>query len=301
MSELLTKEIIGRRSFVLITGASRGFGRSLALEMGKVVGAGSTLLLVARNKNDLEVTKEIVRDARPGLAVECEVVDLATADKEALERAVKNNYGRADHEVAMVIQNAGTLGQDGRKITELTDIEEMSRYYRLNLFSVICLNSVFQSMFPKSRMVFVNISSILALQPLTTWGNYCGGKAARDAVFRVLAVEQPQAVVLNYAPGPLDTHMVTELLEDQRTDPVVRAMFEDLKRTGALLKPEDSAAAMVALLRKRNFQSGDHVDFYDDKVKEAVGGGGGAAVAASAAASTAGQASAATAANSKSE
>ena len=55
----------------------------------------------------------------------------------------------------------------------------MSRYYRLNLFSVICLNSVFQSMFPKSRMVFINISSILALQPLTTWGNYCGGKAAR--------------------------------------------------------------------------------------------------------------------------
>ena len=82
---------------------------------------------------------------------------------------------------------------------------------------------------------------------------------------------------------------------------VVRAMFEDLKRTGALLKPEDSAAAMVALLRKRNFQSGDHVDFYDDKVKEAVGGGGGAAVA-SAAASTAVQAAALpTAANSKSE
>jgi len=92
--------------------------------------------------------------------------------------------------------------------------------------------------------------------------------------------------------------MVTELLEDQRTDPVVRAMFEDLKRTGSLLKPEDSAAAMVALLRKRNFQSGDHVDFYDDKVKEAVGGGGTAV--ASAPASTAVQATS-TAANSKSE
>jgi len=266
------QEIIGRRSFVLITGASRGFGRSLALEMGKVVGAGSTLLLMARNKEDLEVTKEIVRDARPGLAVECETLDLATADKESLERVVKANYGSADHEVAIVIQNAGTIGQNGRKITELTDIDEMSRYYRLNLFSVICLNSVFQSMFPKSRMVFINISSILALQPLTTWGNYCGGKAARDAVFRVLAVEQPQAVVLNYAPGPLDTPMISDLLEDSWTDPVVRAMFQDLKRTGALLKPEDSAAAMVALLRKRNFQSGDHVDFYDDKVKEALGG-----------------------------
>ena len=52
---------------------------------------------------------------------------------------------------------------------------------------------------------------------------------------------------------------------------VVRTMFEDLKRTGALLKPEDSALALVAVLRKRNFQSGDHVDFYEDKVKEAVG------------------------------
>ena len=38
-------------------------------------------------------------------------------------------------------------------------------------------------------------------------------------MFRVLAVEQPQAVVLNYAPGPLDTAMITDLLEDQRTDP----------------------------------------------------------------------------------
>ena len=34
-----------------------------------------------------------------------------------------------------------------------------------------------------------------------------------------MAVEQPQAVVLNYAPGPLDTPMVKDLLEDQRTDP----------------------------------------------------------------------------------
>ena len=41
----------------------------------------------------------------------------------------------------------------------------------------------------------------------------------RDAVFRVLAVEQPESTVLNYAPGPLDTPMVEDLLADQRTDP----------------------------------------------------------------------------------
>jgi len=263
-------DIIGVRSFVLITGASRGFGRALALEMGKVVGAGSTLLLMARNMADLETTKAIVRDARPGLAVELVSIDLETANRESFENAVRSNYGSGDHSVAVVIHNAGTLGQDGRKITDLTDIDEMSRYYRLNLFHVICLNSVFKSCFPATRTVYINISSILALQPMVTWGHYCGGKSARDAVFRVLAVEQPESVVLNYAPGPLDTPMVDDLLADTKTDQVVRTMFEDMKQNGRLLRPSDSAATMVALLRKQNFKSGDHVDYYDDAAKEAM-------------------------------
>jgi len=213
------QEILGVRSFVLITGASRGFGRALAVELGKVVGTGSTLLLLARNKEQLEETKAMAREVRPGLAVEVQPMDLSTADKEAFEKAILAHRGSADHpyEVAIVIHNAGTLGQDGRKITDMTNMEEMQDYYRLNLFHVICLNSVFTTCFPKSRMSYINISSILALQPLTTWANYCGGKAARDAVFRVLAVEQPQAVVLNYAPGPLDTPMIEDLLGDVNT------------------------------------------------------------------------------------
>ena len=57
------------------------------------------------------------RDVRPGLAVELAVIDLATADRETFLRAVRANYGSADHAVAIIIHNAGTIGHDGRKIT----------------------------------------------------------------------------------------------------------------------------------------------------------------------------------------
>ena len=36
----------------------------------------------------------------------------------------------------------------------------------------------------------INITSLAALQPFVTWGNYCAGKAARDAIFKVLALEE---------------------------------------------------------------------------------------------------------------
>ena len=111
-------------------------------------------------------------------------------------------------------------------------------------------------------------------------------------MFRVLAAEDTEAVVLNYAPGPLDTPMIENLLADARTVPgkpvdprhetqtlilfsVVRTMFEDLKKAGGLIKPANSAARLVALLRRRNFKSGDHVDYYDEKLTGPSTEGGG--------------------------
>ena len=44
----------------------------------------------------------------------------------------------------------------------------------------------------------INITSLAALQPFVTWGNYCAGKAARDAIFKVLALEEEESDVSKY-------------------------------------------------------------------------------------------------------
>ena len=66
----------------------------------------------------------------------------------------------------------------------------------------------------------VNVSSLCAVQAFESWGIYCAGKAARDMYHAVLAQELSKRsgdntgskiLVLNYAPGPLDTDMQKEI------------------------------------------------------------------------------------------
>lgn len=47
----------------------------------------------------------------------------------------------------------------------------------------------------------MNVSSLCAMKPFKNWALYCSGKAARDMMFQVLALEEPDVRVLNYAPG----------------------------------------------------------------------------------------------------
>lgn len=59
---------------------------------------------------------------------------------------------------------------------------------------------------------------------------------------------------------------------------VVRTIFEDLKRSGALLKPAKSAIKLIDLLRRRTFKSGGNKDYYDDMNMEGWSGEGTLAV-----------------------
>ena len=50
------------------------------------------------------------------------------------------------------------------------------------------------------------------------------GKAARDMLFRTMALEEPEIRTLNYAPGPIDTYM-QQLARTQTADPELKTLF----------------------------------------------------------------------------
>lgn len=124
------------------------------------------------------------------------------------------------------------------------------------------------------RLLFTVIFQGCSLQSACCWAAKCGCAQLCPRFTHIVTVTLMWCVITKRNPpaGPLDTPMIEELLADHRTHQgkflesgslwmistnkswiqcpaVVRTMFEDLKRTGALLKPSDSAGKLVALLR----------------------------------------------------
>jgi sepiapterin reductase len=249
---------------VIITGASRGLGQALAIQMSKTL-TNPTLLLMSRTLADLEQTGNLCKEKNEKVLVKNKVFDALTAKKEDLND-ILDTIPEDFFDSVILVHNAGSLGNQGTKIVDFDDITEMNEYYRINVFSVMLLNSLVAKRFKGVKeKVVINISSLCAIEPFATWGSYCSGKAARDMVFKVMAKEEPSWTVLNYAPGPLDTKMIDDVLTEDQTDSNIRTGFEDMKAKGQLLKPKVTAKRLVSILNKSGaFKSGDHVDFYDD-------------------------------------
>uniref|UniRef100_A0A8C3VB58 Sepiapterin reductase n=1 Tax=Catharus ustulatus TaxID=91951 RepID=A0A8C3VB58_CATUS len=251
----------------VVTGASRGFGRSLARLLAPQLGPGSVLLLLARSEDaDTGNGTGNGTGGGPGLRVQCVPADLGS--EEGMRRASAalrellqdSSFGRL-----LLINNAGSLGDISKSFQDLSDLQEINTYFSFNISSALCLTSTALRAFgarPGCSRTVVNISSLCAREPFPSWALYCAAKAARDMMFRVLAVEEPGLRVLSYAPGPLDTDM--QLLARTRTgDLGMRQKFQRMQEQGQLINSSVSAQKLLQLLQEDSFPSGAHVDFYD--------------------------------------
>ena len=181
-----SRDIFQYRTFCVITGASKGFGRTIAREFASRLPKASTLLLLARSADKLESVKREIDAQSPGIHVHIHPSDLAqaagsdTVFRNVIENSLKSpDVESVDFQQVLVIHNAGSLGDISKNMMDLCDPGHLTSYWALNLTSVVTLNSVFFDVFKScsnvSHRMAINISSICALQPFKSWSLYCAG------------------------------------------------------------------------------------------------------------------------------
>ncbi|MEV6767928.1 SDR family oxidoreductase [Nocardia sp. NPDC051030] len=176
----------------LITGASAGFGRAVALELAE---QGWDLIITARGADRLEA----VRTATGARAMAGDISD--PAHRERLAEVVGS--GGLD----LVINNASALGPSPLPSLERYPLDELGAVLATNVIAPL---AVIQAVLPAVRAsdgIVVNISSDAAVGAYEGWGGYGASKAALDQLTAVLGAENPGLRIYSFDPGDMRTDM----------------------------------------------------------------------------------------------
>lgn len=225
---------------ILITGASRGLGRALALALAR---KGATLSLCAR---DTAAVAAVARECREAGASDVLGVRADIGDPRDVERLVAltlDRFGRVD----VLVNNASSLGPT--PLPYLADVRPAAlvEVMEVNLVGPVRLTqAVLGGMLFRDRGLVVNISSDAAVVGYPGWGVYGASKAALDAVTRSWAAELEGTGVrlISVDPGDMDTDM--HRLADPSADPADLARPSDVaERLAALIAGAPSKARVV--------------------------------------------------------
>lgn len=225
-----------RDRIILITGASDGIGRALAVHAAR---HGAQVILHGRKTSKLEkVYDEIMAIdgvARPSIAV----LDLATADSNAyttLAASIEEEFGRLDG----LVHNAGILGE--LFSIEQYDIELWQKVMHVNLTATVALTQVCLPLLLKAEdpsIIFT--SSGVARKGRAFWGAYSVSKFATEGLSQVLADEHRHGKlrVNCINPGGTRTKMRLAAFPAEDRDKLKRP--EDILATYMYLLGPDSA------------------------------------------------------------
>ncbi len=185
---------------IVITGAGSGIGRSIAQTLAQ---RGHSLILLGRNLENLETTKNLLKDPKQH---QCHTCDIRNSEeiRQALAN-VSSLYG--------LIANAGLGGEN-----QYGDQDRWQEIIATNLTGTYqtiqeCLPLIKKSAAPYKKIVI--ISSILAKLGVPGYSAYCASKAGLLGLTRSLAEEYSGDKILVNAlcPGWVDTEMAQEGLQ----------------------------------------------------------------------------------------
>lgn len=208
---MVTKPLEGR--VALITGASRGLGRAMAVALAH---GGAKLALVARDEDKLKETAAEVTAA--GSEARVFIADVAReADVERLKHEVSQAFGHVD----ILINNAGMNHR--KNLVDFT-LDEWQRVMDTNVTSVFLMCRAFIPMM-KGRGYgrIINMTSIMAHVSLPGRTVYSTTKTALLGLTRALAQEVAAdgITVVGISPGPFGTDMNIPVMQN----PELNAQF----------------------------------------------------------------------------
>ncbi len=218
----------------LITGASRGIGRGMALELAK---QGSSVAFTYLSSPDkaAELEKELSTFGIKAKGYKSDASDFKAAEE--LIAAVLNDFGRID----VVVNNAGITRDN--LLMRMSE-EHFDEVIRTNLKSVFNITKAVQkSMLKERKGSIINISSVVGVKGNAGQANYAASKAGIIGFTKSIALELGSRNIRcnAIAPGFIETEMTAVLNPD-----VVKQWREaiPLKRGGT---PEDVANLVVFL------------------------------------------------------
>ena len=183
----------------LITGASRGLGRALALALAD---RGWHLVLDARGADDLEAVAAQARQRTDVVAIAGDVAD----ERHRLDLFDAVGGGRLD----LLVNNASLLGPSPQPRLADYDLDTFARVYEVNVFGPLRLTQLALPLLRASAGHVLNVTSDAAVEGYEGWGGYGSSKAALEQLSRVLAAEEPAVRVWWVDPGDMNTRMHQE-------------------------------------------------------------------------------------------
>jgi 3-oxoacyl-[acyl-carrier protein] reductase len=217
----------------LVTGASRGIGRAIALRLARD-GAAVVVNYAGRREAAEAVAGEIAQGDGRATAVQADVSKVPDVGR--LFDATFNAFGRLD----VLVNNAGVILY---KLLADTTEEEFDRLMAVNVKGTyFCCQQAAKRLADGGRVVNVSTSITALMQP--TYSAYAASKGAVEQITRVLAKElgHRQITVNCVAPGPTDT----ELFGEGKTEEQKQA-FGRMAALGRLGRPDDIADAVAML------------------------------------------------------
>lgn len=199
----------------VVTGASRGLGRAMALALGD---AGAKLALSGRNREKLAETQQIAK--QKGIESEVFITDVREEEQVAkLEKDVASRFGGAH----ILVNNAGTAV---RKNLADFSLEEWKLVVGTNLTGAFLVTRAFIPHMKKARWGrIINITSIMAHVGSPGRGAYCASKSGLLALTKCLALElvADNINVVAISPGFYETDLTAPLRADAQKNAALMA------------------------------------------------------------------------------